>query len=57
MQEALTDNARGAEMHDFAELVEKVAKLPETEQEKICFFINGYMAAAATTAPAEKAAV
>lgn len=38
------------EMTNFEELLEKVEELPETDQEKISFFVNGYIAAAKANA-------
>ena len=42
--EAQNTNA-GGEMSQFAALMQKVADMPAEEQEKIAFFVNGYIAA------------
>ena len=35
----------GGEMSEFERLMQKVADMPAEEQEKIAFFVNGYIAA------------
>lgn len=42
---------------DFAELMEKVATLAPQQQEKLTFFVQGYVAAAAGMNERNKAAI
>ena len=42
---------------DFAELMEKVATLAPQQQEKLTFFVQGYVAAAAGINERNKAAI
>ena len=42
---------------DFAELMEKVATLEPQQQEKLTFFVQGYVAAAAGINERNKAAI
>ncbi len=42
-----TNNA--GEMSEFEKLMQKIADMPAAEQEKIAFFVNGYIAAHKTT--------
>ncbi len=37
--------AKAGEMSKFDELMQKIAELPADQQEKIAFFVNGYIAA------------
>ena len=39
------ENTKSGEMSEFEKLMQKVADMPQDEQEKVAFFVNGYIAA------------
>ena len=39
------ENTKNGEMSEFEKLMQKVADMPQDEQEKVAFFVNGYIAA------------
>ena len=43
------ENTKSGEMSEFEKLMQKIADMPQDEQEKIAFFVNGYIAAHKTT--------
>ena len=57
MNNTTTEKTATENNQDFAALMEEVATLEPKQQERLCFFVQGYVAAAAGLNERNKAAV